>query len=294
MNSLPQSPKKSAKFLAMLGIGLLPSLPVLAQQPVPVPPTEQSPVNISRSSTVPIPNPPQIDFNYGFVNMKLKNTYGKEDETPLKRFLAREWGTLKAEKDDLDPRTPEIRLNGIPYDLIQFHFHSPAEHTVNGQRAAMEVHFVHLIRNSQGADAACASGKRPLLVIGAFIDAGGNSNPELQRFFPANLPPNSTVDPIAVQNVDLRALVPSGSPTWEYAGGLTAPADDCKNFAPLSDQAVTGDFPEAVQWFIYSKSLHLPQSLIDRFNALFPDGDARSLKALGNRQVFVLNKNDAQ
>ena len=286
MNSLPQSPRKSAKLLAMLGIGLLPSLPLLAQ-PIPIPPSEQSPVNISRSSTVPIPNPPQIDFNYGIVNVTLKNTYGKEDETSS-RFLAREWGTLKASKPFGLGAAPEILLNGIPYDLIQFHFHAPAEHTVNGQRADMEVHFVHLIRNGQGPAAACQSSKRPLLVIGAFINAAGNSNTELQRLFPPGLP-KTTADPsVDIPNVDLRALLPSGSPTWEYEGGLTAPADDCDNFTPLSTQAVTGDFPEAVRWFIYSKALQLPQSLIDRFKALFPDGDSRDVKALANRQIYSL------
>jgi hypothetical protein len=55
MYSLPQSPRKSVKLVATLGIGLLPSLPLLAQ------PTEQSPVNISRSGTVRDPNPPLID-----------------------------------------------------------------------------------------------------------------------------------------------------------------------------------------------------------------------------------------
>jgi carbonic anhydrase len=182
---------------------------------------------------------------------------------------------------------PEIRLNGIPYDLIQFHFHVPAEHTVNGQRADMEVHFVHLIRDSSPA-AACQSSQRPLLVIGAFINAGGNSNPELQKLFPLGLPTTKFDGTVVVPNVDLRALVPSGSPTWEYEGGLTAPAGDCPNFAPVSTQAVTGDFPEAVQWFIYSKQLQLPKSLIDRFSALFPEGDARELKALVNRKIYSL------
>jgi carbonic anhydrase len=204
------------------------------------------------------------------------------------RVLAREWGTLKA---DFPDSAPEILLNGIPYDLLQFHFHVPAEHTVNGQRAAMEVHFVHLIHNSDGKKAACESMKRPLVVIGAFIDAGGNANPELQRLFPPGLPKNSDDPKVFIPNVDLRALVPSGSPTWEYDGSLTAPAGDCPNFTLLSDQAVTGDFPEAVRFFIYSKKLHLPQRLIDRFNDLFPDGNERNLKALGDRQIFLLNKN---
>ena len=30
------------------------------------------------------------------------------------------------------------------FELKQFHFHSPSHHTVNGQRYAMEIHFVHV------------------------------------------------------------------------------------------------------------------------------------------------------
>lgn len=286
MNSGQQSPKKSAKFVATLAIGLLPSFTLFAQL-APTPPIEQSPVNISRSSTVPISNPPHIDFNYGIVNVTLENTYGKEDEAS--RVLAREWGTLKATFPS-GPK-PEIRLNGIPYELIQFHFHIPAEHSVNGSRADMEVHFVHLIRNGQDLAGRCASNNRPLVVIGAFINAGGNSDTELQRLFPPGLPKTSMDPDVDVPNVDLRALVPSGSPAWQYAGGLTAPASDCPNFASLSTQAVTGNFPEVVQWFIYDKSLQLPKSLVDRFSALFPEGDSRDLKALNQRMIFSLNKN---
>src|SRR5260370_20902033 len=210
MNSLPQSPRKSAKPVAALVIGLLLSLPLLAQ------PTEQSPVGISRSSTVRDPNPPQIDFNYGIANVTLKNTYGSKDETSPGRVLAQEWGTLKASFPN-KPR-PQVRLNGIAYDLIQFHFHAPSEHTVNGKRAEMEIHIVHLIHDSQGNDAAaCASSNRPLLVFGVFIDAG-NSDKELQRLFPPGLPKVNTDPPVDVSNVDLRALLPSGSPTWRYEG----------------------------------------------------------------------------
>src|SRR5262252_1038110 len=98
MNSLLHSANKSAQAVATLGIVLLPSLPLLAQ---PLPPAEQSPVNISRSRTVPDPNPPQIDFNYGIGTVRLENTYGREDD--IGRVLAREWGTLKAEFPDSAP-----------------------------------------------------------------------------------------------------------------------------------------------------------------------------------------------
>jgi len=198
-------------------------------------PAEQSPVDISRSTTIRDPNPPHLVFNYGFSNVELRNTYGATDETTPARVLAQEWGTLKA---SLKTGLPGVMVNGVPYDLIQFHFHTPSEHTVNGRRTDMEIHFVHLIH-----DGGCASGKRPLFVIGVFIDAGGNSDRELQRLFPPGLPKKNTDDPVTVPGVDLRALLPAGSPTWRYDGGLTAPASDCPQFKPLSTQAVTGDFP---------------------------------------------------
>src|SRR4051794_40639533 len=232
MNSLPQTPPRSAKVVATLGIALLLSLPLLVQS------AEQSPVDISRSSTVRDPNPPHIDFNYGVVNVKLTNTYGSKDETSPGRVLAQEWGTLKVLPDP----GPEIRVDGVPYDLIQFHFHQPSEHTVNGNSTQMEIHFVHLIRNTDGAAAACASSNRPLVVVGVFVDTG-NSDAELQRLFLVDLPRTTTDRAVEVFKVDLRALLPAGSPTWRYEGGLTAPAKDCPNFTPLSTQAVTGEFP---------------------------------------------------
>ena len=34
-------------------------------------------------------------------------------------------------------------VDGVPYNLLQFHYHSPSEHTVDGVRYPLEVHFVH-------------------------------------------------------------------------------------------------------------------------------------------------------
>ncbi len=35
------------------------------------------------------------------------------------------------------------------FELKQFHFHSPSEHTINGQPYAMELHFVHADENGK-------------------------------------------------------------------------------------------------------------------------------------------------
>jgi len=51
---------------------------------------------------------------------------------------------------------------------------------------------------------------------------------------------------------------------------------------------VTGDFPEAVHWYLYDKEMHLRRNLIDRFDALFPEKNSRQMKALGKRTINVL------
>lgn len=34
-------------------------------------------------------------------------------------------------------------IDGVTYQLVQFHYHAPSEHTINGQKFALEVHFLH-------------------------------------------------------------------------------------------------------------------------------------------------------
>ena len=59
------------------------------------------------------------------------------------------------------PAGGTLTVAGRVYDLVQFHFHAPSEHTQGGKPAAMEVHFVHRER-----------GGTNLAVLGVFIDAG--------------------------------------------------------------------------------------------------------------------------
>ena len=57
-----------------------------------------------------------------------------------------------------------ITLDGRQFSLMQFHFHLPSEHTVEGESYPMEVHFVH------------QADEGDLAVIGVFMDVdGGNS-----------------------------------------------------------------------------------------------------------------------
>ena len=41
------------------------------------------------------------------------------------------------------PEGGTLRVGNDVYKLVQFHFHHPSEHLINGKGTAMEVHFVH-------------------------------------------------------------------------------------------------------------------------------------------------------
>jgi carbonic anhydrase len=57
------------------------------------------------------------------------------------------------------PKSFEITWKGKTFKLLQFHWHSPAEHTVDGKYYAMEVHYVYISDDKQ------------LVVVGVFMDA---------------------------------------------------------------------------------------------------------------------------
>ncbi len=54
-------------------------------------------------------------------------------------------------------------IDGKKYTLLQFHFHTPSEHTVNGKHFDMEMHLIHKNKNGQ------------LAVIGVFIKIGNEN-----------------------------------------------------------------------------------------------------------------------
>ncbi len=56
-----------------------------------------------------------------------------------------------------------IEIDGVAYNLLQYHFHSPSEHTINGKHAPMEMHLVHM------------NGQKQLAVIGVMIQSGSRS-----------------------------------------------------------------------------------------------------------------------
>jgi carbonic anhydrase len=97
------------------------------------------------------------------------------------------------------------------FDLKQFHFHTPSEHTVDGQHAPMEMHLVH-----QGADGSLA-------VVSVLFKEGQNPNENLDKII-ANLPnAKGESNHITDSNLELKVHLPNHNYGYHYVGSLTTP-----------------------------------------------------------------------
>jgi carbonic anhydrase len=103
-----------------------------------------------------------------------------------------------------------VQWHGTTYDLLQFHFHTPSEHTIAGRRYPMELHAVFK---------APSTGR--LLVIGQLFQPGA-SNPFLARFA-AHLPAHSGGSWSGTGSIDVASELTGTSGYWTYAGSLTTP-----------------------------------------------------------------------
>lgn len=106
-----------------------------------------------------------------------------------------------------------LTVEASQYNALQFHFHHPSEHTVNGKTFPAEIHLVH--RNVNGA----------LAVLGVFIAGDATDNPALEALI-VRLPLVAG-DSVKVSSpVDVGTLLGAQADSenyFSYLGSLTTP-----------------------------------------------------------------------
>jgi carbonic anhydrase len=149
-----------------------------------------------------------------------------------------------------------LTVGSSAYQLVQYHFHAPSEHTVNGMQFPMEMHLVH------------ASADGQLAVIGVFI-VEGEQNSAFDPIW-ANLPVVKGVENhLEHVKVDVDALLPKARTTYRYDGSLTTP--------PCS---------EGVKWLVMTTPIALSKRQIGAFTALF-HGNNRPVQQLNGRSILT-------
>jgi len=148
-----------------------------------------------------------------------------------------------------------ITYNENRYDLVQLHFHNPSEHSINGQRAAMELHLVH--RDANGA----------LAVVGVLLIEGETDNAAFAPLF-ENLPAEEGEPTTLAQTIDALALLPATRTFYTYMGSLTTP--------PCT---------QGVRWLVLTEPVRLSAAQLEAFAELFPL-NARPVQALNARDLL--------
>jgi carbonic anhydrase len=147
-----------------------------------------------------------------------------------------------------------LKVGGEQFQLLQYHFHSPSEHTVGGKHFPMEMHMVHKSANGK------------LAVVGVFIEEGKHN----AAFDPvwSNLPKSKSVEHhLEHVTVDVNKLLPAGKTTYRYDGSLTTP--------PCS---------EGVKWIIMTDPISLSAQQINAFRSVM-EGNNRPVQPLNARKV---------
>jgi carbonic anhydrase len=194
---------------------------------------EQSPVDIPANAPL---NPADLTFSY----------------QPSAVTIFNNGHTIQV---NYDPGS-SLTLNGVKYDLVQFHFHTASEHAIGGQHEPMEIHFVH--RNAQGG----------LAVVGVLLKSGGE-NPTYAPIF-QNLPPQASQPaPVAGAAVDANQLLPAQHTYWRYNGSLTTP--------PCT---------EGVKWLVMNTPVEVSDAQIAAFTNIFKN-DKRPVQPFNARTFLV-------
>ncbi len=152
-----------------------------------------------------------------------------------------------------------MSIGGDTYKLLQFHFHTPSEHTVMGEPYPMEGHLVHARGEGDALE---------LAVVGFLIEEGDH-NDALQSIWNVMPATEGKVEAESVM-IDASDLLPdddAGEEYYAYAGSLTTP--------PCS---------EGVRWQVLEKPIEASEAQIAAFQEIFVL-NARPVQDLNGREI---------
>jgi carbonic anhydrase len=175
---------------------------------------------------------------------------------PLQPAWAPTAGTIKNNGHTIEVEAGgTLAVGAASFRLVQFHFHHPSEHMMDGRKYPMEAHFVHV----------AASGGRG--VIGVMLQ-GGAANPAFAAIVSA-MPARAGGTTPASAAVRPAALLPASLAYYSYAGSLTTPTPDCE---------------ENVSWMVLMSPVQVAAADIAKFGSVFHN-NARPVMPMSGRTV---------
>jgi carbonic anhydrase len=148
-----------------------------------------------------------------------------------------------------------LTLNGVPYELKQFHFHTPSENDIDERPYAMEAHLVHGDRNGH------------LAVIAVLFQLGAEDSAIAHVF--ADSPKVADTRKTLTAPVDPNDLLPKGRDYYAFTGSLTTP--------PCT---------EGVSWIVLREPLTVSKEEVAFLEAAMHGHNNRPIQPLHARTVL--------
>jgi carbonic anhydrase len=211
--------------------------------------SEQSPIDIVDPVAGDLP---PLVFDYSATALVVENT-GHVIEVPT--------------PDDAEQT---LTIGEDVYRLVQYHFHAPSEHTVDGVSYDVEAHLVH--QDEEGA----------LAVVGVFLDRDATPSNLLDAIL-ANAPDDLGDEVDVDEDRSPFELLPVEGSSAQvtryatYAGSLTTPG--CT---------------EGVRWIVLNDTIGASSAAVDRLHELIADFPGYDGYGNNNRPTQPLNDRQIQ
>jgi carbonic anhydrase len=155
---------------------------------------------------------------------------------------------------DFEPGS-SMEYDGLLYELKQLHFHTPAEHLVDGITYPMELHMVHTLQN------------RPdkYLVVGILFKEGSH-NGFIEEIL-SRVPAEAGARFDGSMQINALDVLPVVDGYYHYEGSLTTPP-----------------YSETVTWLVMKDSHEAAAGQIERLNRL-EGNNARHIQDLHGRHI---------
>jgi carbonic anhydrase len=147
----------------------------------------------------------------------------------------------------------KITIDGIDFELKQFHFHTPSENNINGKSFPLEAHFVHASKDGK-------------LAVVALMFKEGKENPVLAKAW--DKMPMKVGDKNPVEINDIDKLLPENRDYYRFNGSLTTP--------PCT---------EGVRWIVIKEPVEVSKEQVEKFAKVMGHPNNRPVQPLNARII---------
>ncbi len=127
-----------------------------------------------------------------------------------------------------------VVVDGISFELKQFHFHTPSENNIDGKSFPLEAHFVHLDKDGN-------------IAVLALMFEEGKENSELAKIWEKMPKEANSKSSLELKNI-ASSLLPESKDYYRFNGSLTTP--------PCT---------EGVRWLVLKTPVTISKEQVEKF-----------------------------